>query len=154
MKQKSRLEKGTYRGYRVSIRLVREGRRRYDPRKICGPGDVYEFLKGLQDLDREVFYALHLDGKHQIVSCEEVSRGTTTGSLVHPREVYKAAILSSAGSIIVAHNHPSGDPTPSDEDRSIVDRLYKSGDILGIPLLDSLIVGNGTYHSMKEDCGL
>lgn len=134
----------------MSVRLVREGRRRYEPRKISGPGEVYEFLKDLEKLDREVFYTLHLDGKHQIVSCEEVSKGTTTGSLVHPREVYKAAILSSSSAIIVAHNHPSGDVTPSDEDRSITERLYQAGDILGIPLLDSLIIGNGGYHSMKD----
>lgn len=150
MKQLSHLEKGTYRGYRVSVRLIREGRRRYEPRRITGPEDVYRFLKDLENLDREVFYVLHLDGKHQIVSCEEVSRGSASGSLVHPREVYKAAILSSSNAVIVAHNHPSGDPTPSVEDRSIVKRLYESGEILGIPLLDSLIIGNGSYHSMKD----
>ena len=154
MDEQSRFVGGTYRGYRVSVRLIREGRTRYLPRKITGPGDVYDFLKDLENLDREVFYTLHLDGMHQIVSCEEVSKGSTTGSLVHPREVYKAAILSSASAIIVEHNHPSGDVTPSGEDRSITERLYQAGDILGVPLLDSLIIGGGEYYSMKDSEGM
>ena len=153
MLEESLLEDGTYQGYRVSLRLVREGSGLYRPRKLNGPEEVYRFFSGLEDLDREVFYALHLDGKHQIVSCEEVSRGTLTSSLVHPREVYKGAILSSAAGIIVVHNHPSGDPNPSTEDGAVATRLYKSGELLGIPFMDSLIIGNGCYHSMKESCG-
>ncbi len=150
MAEESRLEDGTYRGYRVSVRLVRNGSRRYRPRRISQPGEVYEFLSDLQNLDREVFYSLHLDSKYNLVSCEEVSRGTLTCSLVHPREVYKGAILSSAAGIIVAHNHPSGDPTPSKEDRDVTRRLYQAGELLGIPLLDSVIIGHGHYRSMKE----
>ena len=148
------MEGGTYRGYRVSVRLVRHGHRRYEPRKLTSPMQVYEFLSDLEHLDREVFYSLHLDGKHHLVSCEEVSKGTLTCSLVHPREVYKGAILSSAGGLIVAHNHPSGDPSPSGEDRSVARRLYQAGELLGIPLLDSVIIGHGRYHSMKEGGGL
>jgi DNA repair protein RadC len=151
MEDESRLYRGTYRGYRVSVRLVREGRRRHEPRLLSSPGEVYRFMKDLEDLDREVFYCLHLDARNQLVSCEEVSKGTASASLVAPREVYKAAILSSAQSIIVAHNHPSGDPTPSEDDREIIDRLYKAGDLLGITLVDSIIIGNGRYHSMREE---
>jgi DNA repair protein RadC len=132
------------------VRLVREGRKRYLPRRLSGPRDVYEFLKDLESLDREVFYSIHLDGKNQVVSCEEVSKGTLTCSLVSPREVYKGAILSSASSIIIAHNHPSGDPRPSGEDAGITFRLYEAGEILGIPLIDSFIIGDGEYHSMAE----
>ena len=150
MQEESRMVDGTHRGYRVSVRLVRRGRHRYRPRKIERPGEVYEFLSDLQYLDREVFYSLHLDGKYQLVSCEEVSRGSLGSSLVHPREVYKGAILSSAAALIVAHNHPSGDPTPSVEDCSVARRLYKAGELLGIPLVDSVIIGNGRYYSLKE----
>ncbi|MBN2565972.1 MAG: DNA repair protein RadC [Candidatus Eisenbacteria bacterium] len=149
MTQESRFEGGTYRGYRVYIRLVRNSRR-YRPRQLCGPHEVYHFMRDLQSLDREVFYCLHLDARNQLVSCEEVSKGTANASLVAPREVYKAAILSSANSIIVAHNHPSGDPTPSSDDREIIDRLYQAGDLLGISLVDSVIIGHDRYHSMRE----
>ena len=85
-----------------------------------------------------------------MIGCEEVSRGCLSWSVVHPREVYKAAILNSAGSIIVAHNHPSGDPSPSAEDRDVSKRLYDAGQLLGIPLLDSVIIGDGCYHSMRD----
>jgi DNA repair protein RadC len=146
----SRLDEGDYRGYRVSLKLVRDEDRDYQPRALNGPRDVYEFFKDLEDLDRETFYCVHLDQKNQVISCEEVSKGCLSSTLVHPREVYKAAILTSAASIIVAHNHPSGDPSPSAEDRDILQRLGDAGRILGIPLLDSVIIGHGRYHSMKD----
>lgn len=79
-----------------------------------------------------------------------MGRGILTSTLVHPREVFKGAILSSANAIIVAHNHPSGDPTPSAEDSSLLRRLYSSGELLGIPVLDSVIIGSGRYYSARE----
>jgi DNA repair protein RadC len=85
-----------------------------------------------------------------VLSCEEVHRGTLDASLVHPREVYKAAILANAANIIVAHNHPSGDPTPSPQDYAVTERLVRAGEILGIPLLDSLVIGRGVYYSMRD----
>jgi len=150
MKEDSRLEDGIYKGYKVSIRLVREGTSHYNPRKVTGPADVYEFFRDLENLDREVFYSLHLDMKNQIIGCEEVSRGSLCYSLVSPREVYKAAILSSAANLIVAHNHPSGDPMPSKEDYEITERLTSAGEILGISLIDSIVIGDGRYFSLKE----
>jgi DNA repair protein RadC len=147
----SGLADGNYLGYRVRVRLVREGDEQYEPRALTSSRDVYEFFKPLEDADREYFYSLHLDTKQQVISCDEVSSGTLDCSLVHPREVYKAAILSSAASIITAHNHPSGDPTPSREDREITHRLAEAGRLLGIPLLDSVIIGHGRYHSMKDE---
>lgn len=84
------------------------------------------------------------------VSCEEVSRGTLSTSLVHPREVYKGAILSSAAAIITAHNHPSGDPEPSREDLEVAKRLYAAGELLGIPMLDFVVIGKGRYYSDRE----
>lgn len=151
MRQDSRLDNGTYKGYRVYVKLIRKGNRKYQPRRMGGPREVYEFFKPLESMDREVFYTLHLDSSNQIIACEEVSKGSLGGSIVHPREVYKAAILSSAASIIVAHNHPSGDIKPSAEDHSIEKRLYEAGELLGIPLTDSLIIGRGQYYSMKEN---
>ena len=142
---------GAYHGYRVSVRLIREGAEQYRPYRITGPTEVYDFFKELSAMDRETFYCVHLDQRNQVISCEEVSRGSLSASIVHPREVYKGAILSSAASIIVVHNHPSGDPTPSAEDHGIVDRLVSAGELLGIPLLDSIIIGTeGRYCSIQE----
>ncbi len=146
----SRLVDGAYHGYRVSVRLVRESTQKYRPYQITGPKDLYEFFSDLGTWDRETLYCVHLDQRNRIVSCEEVSRGTLAGSLVHPREVYKAAILSSAASITIVHNHPSGDPEPSSEDHEVFNRLIEAGRILGIPLLDSVIVGDDQYYSMRD----
>lgn len=150
MKHESRLKNGTYRGYRVSVRLVRRGARKYQPRELTSPEDVYRFLRPIGDLDREAFYCLHLDNKQRVISCEEVSRGTLTEVVAHPREIYKAAILNSARGIIVAHNHPTGDPSPSDNDRELTKRLYFAGNLIGIDLVDSLIIGSESYYSAKE----
>ncbi|MBI4021302.1 MAG: DNA repair protein RadC [Candidatus Aenigmarchaeota archaeon] len=153
MRQESSFRAGTYRGYHVSTRLVRTGGRRYEPFPVRDADDVYSFLRELERYDREVFYALHLDTKNQLIGCEEVSKGCLSWSVVHPREVYKGAILNSAGAVIVAHNHPSGDPTPSPQDRDVVQRLYSVGELLGIPLLDSVVIGDGRYTSMRREGG-
>lgn len=150
MKEDSRLEGGEYKGYRISVKLVRNGKDLYNPKMLTNPEEVYDFLKEIQDLDREVFYSIHLDNKNRIISCEEISKGSLSGTIVHPREVYKAAILNSASGIIVAHNHPSGEVDPSNEDMEVTKRLYESGEILGIPLKDSIIIGDGKYYSAKE----
>jgi DNA repair protein RadC len=145
---------GKYQGYRVSVRLVREGERDYTPRAINNSSEAYRFFQGISGLDREVFYAAHLDQRNQILSCEEVSRGTLSATFVHPREVFKSAILSSAAGIIVAHNHPSGDPSPSPDDRELTARLVHAGRILGIPVLDSIVIGHERYHSMRDEGGI
>lgn len=148
MESLSRLVNGSYEGYRVSVQLVREAPD-YEPVQITDASDVYRFLSDIQQYDREVLYSLHLDGRSRVVGCEEVSRGCLTSALVHPREVYKAAILGSAASIIVAHNHPSGDPTPSPEDVSMSKQLSEAGRILGIELLDSIVIGDGSFYSLR-----
>jgi DNA repair protein RadC len=94
---------------------------------------------------------LRLDGTHRVTTAEVVTVGTLNASLVHPREVFKAAILANAAAIICAHNHPSGDLTPSAEDRSVFDNLRKAGDILRIRLLDFVIVGGSGYWSALND---
>lgn len=108
---------------------------------------VREMLAGK---DREHFVALHLDGRHRVVSAEVVSVGTLTTSLVHPREVFKGAMLANSAAVICAHNHPSGDVKPSEEDRQVFDRLKEAGELLGIPLLDFLIVSEADMWSASE----
>ena len=96
-----------------------------------------------------------LDSRHRILGITEISRGTLTASLVHPREVFKAAILANAAAIIVAHNHPSGDVTPSSEDDKVTKRLREAGKVMGIRVLDHVIVGPmGGSHSYLEMGGL
>ncbi len=125
---------------------------------ISCPQDVFNLGFLQEELllsDREEFIALHLNAKNTIVSYEIVSIGTLSSSLVHPREVFKAAILSNAASIILCHNHPSGDPDPSKEDLNLTKRLAEAGKLLGIEVLDHVIFGASNYYSLKEtDSGL
>jgi DNA repair protein RadC len=101
-------------------------------------------------LDREHFMILHLDSKNRILKDEVVSVGALTGTIAHPREVFKSAIKESAHSVILVHNHPSGDPTPSDEDLRMTARLLEAGDILGIKVLDHVIIGKDEYWSWND----
>lgn len=114
--------------------------------------DVYERMKFITKEDRECFYVLHLNAKNEIIGKELVSMGTLTNSLIHPREVFKAAILNNSASIICVHNHPSGDPTPSREDILITNRLVEAGALLGISVLDHVIIGE-FYKSLREMYG-
>jgi len=116
--------------------------------------DVARYLReaGHANRDRETFIVLLLNTKNRIIAEEVVSVGTLSGSLVHPREVFKAAVSGSAAGIIVAHNHPSGDPEPSREDREITTRLRECGKILGIPLVDHVIVTpTGESYSFQKE---
>lgn len=99
---------------------------------------------------REIFCCILLDTKNKPISNEIISIGTLNATLVHPREVFRRAIHAGANSIIVAHNHPSGDPMPSDEDIKLTKRLVDSGKIIGIEILDHIVVGNQKYISMKQ----
>ncbi len=100
---------------------------------------------------KEQFIVILLDSKNRVIGTELVSEGTLTDSLVHPREVFRPAILQHAASIVVAHNHPSGDPHPSEEDCDLTQTLTEAGKTLSIPVLDHLIIGDGTYYSFQED---
>ncbi|WP_339059924.1 DNA repair protein RadC [Tepidibacillus marianensis] len=118
---------------------------------IRSPKDAFSFLgEDMKYLRQEHFIALLLDTKNHILSKETISIGSLNSSIVHPREVFKPAIKKSASSIIVAHNHPSGDPTPSREDIDITKRLVKAGELLGIEVLDHVIIGDERYISLKE----
>lgn len=115
------------------------------------PAKVHAWLAPeLAHRDREVCVALVLDTKHRLIASETVATGTATETLVHPREVFKLAIARSGAGLLVAHNHPSGDPTPSAADRLLTERLVRCGEVLGIPLVDHVIVGKGRYVSLRE----
>ena len=119
-----------------------------EPTVIQTPDDVARLLQEvLADEPQEVFCALMLDTRLRVTSVVEVSRGTISASLVHPREVFKGAILCNARAIIVAHNHPSGVAVPSTEDKAVTRRLVKAGKLLGIQVCDHVIVGEDDTYS-------
>ena len=97
-----------------------------------------------------MFVAILLDGK-KVIGFNVVSLGSLTAALVHPREVFKPAILANAANLILAHNHPSGDPEPAAEDRAITERLRHAADLLGITVLDHVVIGDGTFRSFAEE---
>ncbi|ERL03340.1 RadC family protein [Mitsuokella sp. oral taxon 131] len=99
---------------------------------------------------REHFAVLLLDAKHRILGMRNISIGSLTASVVHPREVFQAALRGSAAALILVHNHPSGDPTPSHEDAATTERLVKAGKVMGIPVLDHIVLGRQDFFSMKE----
>lgn len=123
--------------------------RRHD---LSNPRAVYEYLSSrMAHLTKEQFQVILLNAKNNILDVEcIVSEGTLTASLVHPREIFKSAIQHSAHAIILAHNHPSGDATPSREDREVTERLVQAGKVIGIEVLDHLIIGRGDYTSFRE----
>jgi DNA repair protein RadC len=117
---------------------------------VSSPADVERILRGrIANLDRENFVAMLLNTKNEVIETPTISVGTLSASLVHPREVFKPAIRASAASVILAHNHPSGNVEPSREDREVTKRLARAAELLGIELLDHVIVGDGCF-SMKE----
>jgi len=134
--------------------LVKEKVGRYElPRMIGSPEEAYNAITtitNVQEEAQEVFGILILNTKNKIVATHEVSRGELNSSLVHPREVFKPAVLHNAAAIICFHNHPSGDPEPSREDMKITERLKNAGEILGISVCDHIIVGDDRYVSLKE----
>ena len=137
------------------IVLVKDSSHRYnlDTRSIRGPEDAVHAINTILNLNheaQEVLVTLMLNTKNSIVGIQEITRGSLSASIVHPREVYKAAILHNAASIILAHNHPSGSPSPSREDIAVTERILKAGKILDIPLLDHVIIGDPRFVSLKE----
>jgi len=113
------------------------------PGKIVGNApEVCALMKPLADSDRESFWALHLDVRNRIVDMDKVAVGNMTGVEVHPTEVFRGAMLTGAQNVILVHNHPSGDPTPSRQDQELTKRFKEIGDLLGIRVLDHIVVGN------------
>jgi DNA repair protein RadC len=122
-----------------------------ETQQICSPHDVYELLKyDLKDLKQEVLVVLYLDVKTNLIAKKQIFKGSLNQSLIHPREVFKYAVKYSAYSILVVHNHPSGDPEPSIQDLEVTNRLKKIGELMQIELLDHVIIANDKYLSIKE----
>ncbi|MGN8772320.1 JAB domain-containing protein [Paenibacillus barengoltzii] len=121
------------------------------PKLIRTPEHVAELLRSkLSFRNQEHFFCLYLNAKNRLITYKRIATGSLTTVAVHPREVFRPAILYSAASIICAHNHPSGNPTPSEEDINMTLRLQQTGTIIGIDLLDHIIFGNNSYISLKQ----
>jgi DNA repair protein RadC len=135
----------------IPVLVLKEEYKGYETRPMANsPESVYKLLAPMCPPDREVFFLLSLNTKNGVTAIRTISIGSLNANIVHPREVYRAALLDMSARIIVAHNHPSGDPTPSREDIEITKKLVESGNILGVPLLDHVIIGDGRHFSMKE----
>ena len=143
----------------TTLRLIREGSFAApagypdDRVPIRSPRDVFAFMAPYADREIcESFWILPLDSQHRLASIGPtvITRGILNSSLVHPREVFCAAIVAGAAAVILSHNHPSGDPTPSADDRVITDQLVAAGRLLDIPVHDHVIVGRGRYVSFAE----
>jgi len=120
--------------------------------QITSPQDVANFMMGkMEHLTQEKFIVLFLNSKNVVIKQKTIFIGTLNSSIVHPREIFSEAIKCASNAIVVLHNHPSGDTTPSKEDISATNRLRECGEILGIDLLDHIIIGDHTYMSMVED---
>lgn len=140
------------------VRIVRErpavyGGESFDARsRIIGPRDLVALVAPRLEIEeQEVFVAVSLDTQHRVLGLTEVSRGTVNQSLVHPREVFRTAIALGAAALVVAHNHPSGDATPSAADRTVTEQLIAAGKVLGLPVHDHIIIGApGKYVSFAE----
>ena len=136
----------------VSTKMVKEYSILYATRRIESPEGAADLMRDfLEDLDREQVMLLCLNTKGEPTHISTVSTGSLTSSIVHPREVFKTAILANASRIMMFHNHPSGDPEPSEQDLEITRRLKEAGDLIGIELLDHIIIGDqGRFTSLKR----
>jgi len=118
--------------------------------RIRNPKDFAKRFADIAYWDREAFLVVTMNQKNRVIDKHLVSLGTLTSTLVHPREVYKPAILDSAASVVFLHNHPSGDPKPSDEDKMLTTQLHTAGTYLGIELIDHIIIGRDGYFSFAD----
>ena len=139
-----------YKGYKVRTKLVIEGHKEYKPLKLSSSSDVYSTFKKLVESDKEKFYSIFLDPKNKVIGVDMVSQGSMDSSPVHPREVYKSALLASAANVIFVHGHPSGDPEPSYSDKEITKILRQAGELLQITVLDHVIVGLDRFYSFAD----
>ena len=143
-------------GHLLTLKAVLEFSRRVLDRgmgmdtPITSPADVLPEMRHIRDLKKEHFLAIFLNARNQIIKTETISMGSLNASLVHPREVFAPAVGISAASVVLGHNHPSGDVTPSREDIELTRRMVQAGEIMGIEVLDSLIVASDKFLSMKE----
>jgi len=143
-----------YRVSRYRLLIVKDGSvpTTWD-RQLRQSHDVADLMRSVvAGLDREAFFVVLVDGKNRVSGINLVSLGSLTAALVHPREVFKAAIAGSSAALILVHNHPSGDPTPSQEDLALSRRLCEVGDLVGIKVLDHIVLGeNNSFRSLADE---
>lgn len=133
----------------VEFRVVHQTKTTYG--QVRGPEGVVKLIRELTDgLTDERFYAVALDNRNNVLAIHLCSIGDHSSTLVHPRSVFRTAVYASAVALVVAHNHPSGDPEPSQEDIAVTRRLHEAGKILGIPVLDHVIIGGTRHQSMRQ----
>lgn len=133
-------------GRRLATRTLQRGDR------VSSPEDVHRhFIQRMRRMLKEHFVVLMLDGRNRVVGESQISQGTLTASLVHPREVFRPAVSAAAAAIVLVHNHPSGDPSPSAEDQRVTQRLVEAGEIVGIRVVDHVVVAEGGFYSFQEN---
>jgi DNA repair protein RadC len=136
---------------RVNKKITEDEKENLQLRPVTSPGDIVELIKSkIINYSREQFLVVSFDTRNRILGTDSISTGTLTASLVHPRETFESAIRKHAASIIISHNHPSGDTEPSEEDMKITKRLSEAGKVMGIEVLDHIIVTKNGYFSFKE----
>lgn len=135
----------------MTYQIISERKEKYKV-QVSYPSDLLPSLKRYRDLDKEHFIVATLDGAHQVIGIRLISIGILNRTLIHPREVFRQAISDNAASVILVHNHPSGNVEPSEEDKSVTKRLTEAGDIIGIKVLDHLVVSTHDYYSFLENC--
>lgn len=140
-----------YRLPRYRVTLVREGSVSNNNNHIRTPEDVVNILSADYDAAVvEMAQMLALDTKNKIIGIFVISTGSLNASIIHPRDIFQRAILSNAASVILVHNHPSGDPTPSSEDIELTNKLVQVGKMMDLPILDHVVIGDGKFVSLKE----
>lgn len=138
------------------VALVKDSSKVYDlaDNRIRNPKDARDTIVKVLDMEnlpQEHFVMLSLSSKNQVIGVHTIFIGSLNSSIVHPREIFQRALLNSAAAIMIFHNHPSGDPSPSPEDLAVTERIFEAGKIIGIDVLDHIIIGaEGRYLSLKE----
>lgn len=141
----------SYRLPRYRVSLVREGSYAVDHNTIRTPEDVFAIMgPEYETAVVETAMMLALDTKNKVIAVFTVSTGSLNASIIHPRDIFQRAILSNAASVILVHNHPSGDPTPSPEDMELTRKLVEAGKMMDIAVLDHVVIGEGRFVSLKE----
>lgn len=144
-----------YRLTQYKVALVKDSSTLTDGSKRIGTvADVIAIAQDMKLLDREQLRCIYVNARHNVIGWEVISQGSLTASIAHPREIFKGAILASAAGVILVHNHPSGDPSPSDEDVRLTKRIAECGRILGIELLDHIVIAENGNYSFKNSGGL
>ena len=139
-----------YRGFAVETLLIRENSEQYNPIFLQNAKNVYHMFKKLENLDRERFYTVVIDGTNKVIAVNLTFQGTLNQTLVHPREIFKITLLCSGAAIVLVHNHPSGKCDPSKEDFVITQQLVEVSKVLGIEIMDHVIIGYENYFSFTE----